>query len=289
MFLSTIFVVAALFAQKGEIPDKYLLPAPASDKVVARVDGVSIKASEVEALLWEWRGQEALADLISFRMMKNAAEKMKITVSDVDVQKELDTQISQISPAATGGKPVDVYLLEQGFTKSRLWLRIKTELLLNKMASKDFAAADYVKVSTIVVRPESTSTAAMAAAAKKADVFYDMLNKGESWDKVLRLSTIDERTVESKGLVGWRRIEAFPFEIQQEFLKAKAGGFTKPKQTNNGFQIFRLEMLGKDAKDQDLADAETIHIQSTKPTIASKIRTESKVERFLQNSGGGQP
>jgi foldase protein PrsA len=284
MVLSFLIAVASFISQ-ADVPAKYIKPAPKPTEVVAKVDGVEIKASDVQDLLWQWRGQEALADLISYQVIKNAAAKEKVSVTDPEVQTALDEQLAQFTPQALQGKTLDQYLMEQGFTVSRLWIRIKTELLLNKIAAKDFKPVEYVKVSTIVIRPENTSTKALTDAAKKADLFYEMLTKGDSWDKVLNLSTTDPRTLGSKGLVGWRRVDAFPSLIQEEFKTLKTGGFSKPTQTANGFQIFRIDMQGKDAKGKELSDAEAIHINSNKNEVATKIRSTSKIEKFPQNSG----
>ncbi|HJP83502.1 MAG TPA: peptidylprolyl isomerase [Fimbriimonadaceae bacterium] len=281
MLLPAFFAIATFYIQ-SDIPGKYLVPAPKPTEVVAKVDGVEIKASDVQDLLWQWRGQEAVADMISYQVIKNAASKEAVSVPDAEVEKAMGEQLAQFTPEMLQGKTVDQYLLEQGFTKSRLWIRIRTELLLNKIVAKDFKPADYVKISTIVVRPESTSTKALTDAAKKADLFYDMLGKGDSWEKVLNLSTTDPRTLESKGLVGWRRMDAFPAIVQTEFKTLKAGQSTKPTQTSNGFQIFRIEAYGKDAKGKDLAEAEATHINANKTAVANKIRAAAKIERYPQ-------
>lgn len=282
MFLSLCLSIAAFSAQI-DVPAKYLTPAPTANKVVAKVDGVDIKASDVEALLWQWRGQEATVDLISYQVIKNASVKEQVAIDDTEVQKALDAQLAQLTPDILQGKTVDEYLLTQGFTKSRLWIRIKTELLLNKIAAKDFKAEDYVKISTVMIKPENTSTKALTDAAKKMDVFYDMLKKGDEWEKVLSLSTSDQSTLAAKGLVGWRRVDALPAMVRQELATLKNGDVTKPVQTQNGFQIFRIEMLGKDAKGEDLLSAEGIHIASNKNAVAKRIHSAAKIEKLSQN------
>ena len=283
MFLSAVLAVAGFISQV-DIPAKYFQAAPKPDAVVAKVDGVEIKAKDVSDLLWQWRSQEAIADLVSYQVIKNAAQKEQVSASDAEVQKAVDQQLVQIAPQVPAGKTVELFLLEQGFTPSRLWLRLKTEILLNKIAAKDFKPAEYVKVSTIVVRPENTSTKALTDAAKKADLFYEKLTKGEDWQAVLNLSTTDLRTLESKGLVGWRRVDAFPQVVQDEFKTLKMGGVAKPSQTNNGIQILRLEAHGKDAKGTDLEEAEAIHVASNKSAVAQRIRAAAKIEKFPQNS-----
>jgi parvulin-like peptidyl-prolyl isomerase len=282
MFLSLCFGIVALAAQI-DVPGKYLVPAPDANKVIAKVDGVEIRASDVQSLLWQWRGQEATADLISYQVIKNAAAKEQITVPDTEVQKALDAQIALLTPDVLQGKTADEYLLGNGFTRSRLWIRIKTELLLNKIAAKDFKPGEYLKISTIMIKPESTSTTALTNAAKKADALYDMIKKGDGWEKVLSLSTSDLQTLNSKGLVGWRRIDALPQMVQTEVATLKAGDVTKPVQTQNGFQIFRIEMFGKDAKGDDLLSAEAIHAISNKQAVARKIQAAAKIEKFPQN------
>lgn len=288
MLVSAFLAVMGFLAQ-SEIPAKYFTPAPQPNMVVAKVDGVEIKASDVTDLLWQWRGQEAVADLISYQVIKNAAVKEQVTVTEAEVQKTLDAQLAQFTPDVLQGKTVDQYLQEQGFTRSRIWIRIKTELLLNKIAAKDFVPAQYVKVSTIVVKPESTSTKALTDAAKKADLFYDKLTKGESWDVVLNLSSTDPQIQQTKGMVGWRRIDAFPALVQEDMKLLKSGGVTKPTQTQNGFQIFKVELFGKDASKVELVQAETVHIASNKGPVAKKIQSAAKIERFGQNSGGVEP
>ena len=285
MNLPALIVFVSFAIQNADIPAKYQVKAPSRDTPIAKVDGVVVKASEVEDLLWEWRGREALADIISYKMIKAAADKAKVSVTDEDVDNAMAEQMTQLTPNVTGGKKPEDYLLDQGFTKSRLFLRVKTDLLLNQLAAVGFKADEYVKISTIIVKPDSISSSSLTAAIRKADLFYEKLTKGDSWESVLALSTTDERTLKAKGIVGWRRMDAFPKEVRDLFPTLKTGGYTKPVQTQNGIQIFKIDMWGKDATGDDREEAREIHAQSNKSQILQKIRDEVKVERLWQNSG----
>jgi len=284
MNLPAAILFISFAVQTSGVPAKYLATAPGKEKVLAKVNGLPITAGEVEDFLWQWRGQEATADLITLRVMQAAAAKAKISVTDQEIEDTMQAQIANLTPGVTGGLSPEDYMLNMGFTKSRSWIRIKSELLLNKLAALDFKATDYIKVSTIIVKPESVSSASLSNAAKKADLFYDKLIKGESWDSVLQLSTTVQAQIDAKGIVGWRKIDAFPQEVRNEFAQAKVGGYTKPVQTQNGFQIFRIDMFGKDAKGADLKEAIDIHALSNRATVLRKIQSENKVERFSQNS-----
>lgn len=280
---ATLLFVSFAFQTSG-VPAKYLATAPAKDKVLAKVNGAPITAGDVEDFLWQWRGQEATSDLIGMKVMMAAAAKAKVTVTDKEIEDAMQTQIANLTPQVTKGLSPDDFMLSMGFTRSRSWIRIKTELLLNKLAALDFKPAQYIKVSTIVIKPEGPTTAALSNAAKKADLFYDKLIKGESWESVLQLSSTIQGVIDSKGSVGWRTIDAFPQEVRSEFNQVKVGGYTKPVQTQNGFQIFRIDMFGKDAKEADLKEAVDIHVLSNRPATLQKVQSENKVERFPQNS-----
>src|SRR4051812_8911494 len=79
-FLPAVAVALALAAQAGnspvnDIPAKYRTTPPAAGAAVARVNGVEIKAGDVESLLWDWRGFDAIQDLVSYQMIKAEAQK----------------------------------------------------------------------------------------------------------------------------------------------------------------------------------------------------------------------
>src|ERR1035438_4700917 len=57
------------------IPGKYVAPAPAAGSAVAKVDGQAIYGHDVEALLWEALGAQAVEDLVNLVMIRQAAVK----------------------------------------------------------------------------------------------------------------------------------------------------------------------------------------------------------------------
>jgi foldase protein PrsA len=285
MSIHALALVVTLLQGQGiapEIPKKYLLPAPTADKVVAKVNGVEIKASDVEDLLWQWRGQEATNDLINYLLIKQEAQKRGVTVTEKEVEDAIDVQLSQLASQLNPGQTPEQFLEQQGVkSRSRLFLRIRTELLLNKMAVADLKQEQYVKVSTIVVRPEAQDTKAIAAAAKKADDLYSKLQKGGTWESALNATTQDPQVQSTKGLLGWRALDAFPEPARTELGKFKIGQFTKPVQTANGFQIFRVDGRGVDAKGKELDELKAVYTQVGRQQILTKLRSEAKIERNL--------
>src|SRR5687767_4726488 len=85
---------AAIFFQGSQVPAQHLPVKPLPGKDVARVNGVEIKASEVEPLLWDWRGQEVVEDLITYQLIRGEAHRNKVQLTELEVLKSLDDQLT---------------------------------------------------------------------------------------------------------------------------------------------------------------------------------------------------
>ena len=271
-------IAAALALQGPQVPDQHLPKAPAPDKVLAKVNGVEIKAGEVEALLWDWRGFEVLQDVISYQLLKGEAEKAQVSVPEIEVLKVVDDRLKEIKARLPKEKDLATALREQGYPQSRLYLRVKTDLILERLAEKEFDPAKFVLVSTMVFRPKSESASDLTDALQQADLAYQRVVKGAKWEEVIKTSGQDEEIVNAAGRLGWRSWDIFPAPALKELQSGKVGSITKPVQTSAGIQFFRMDALGKDAKGEDLLALKQIYMQSARRQILDRIRRDGKVE-----------
>lgn len=275
--------LTAAFAQASsvaDIPQTLIKPIPATNQVMARVNGVEIKASDVEALLWEWRKNDVINDLVTFQIVKTAAAKAEVSATDQEVQKEVESLLAGIKQALPPGQTLEQAMEQEGTSPSRLFLRVKTEVLLRKLILVNFKQEGYVKVSTIVVKPTSASASDVKVALEKAEKAYARLSGGEKWDDVLLSVTEDPRARASQGQVGWRPLALFPESVQKEIASLKKGAFTKPAQTQNGIQIFRIDALGKGASAEELLELQESYVGGQRQQAMAKLRAEAKVEKF---------
>ena len=164
---------------------------------------------------------------------------------------------------------------------SRLYMRIRMEMLVEKILLKDLKPEEYVKVATIIVRPASQTAKDVTAALTAAEGYYDRLKKGEAWESVLNASTADNNVRQSNGLLGWRAMGAFPEPVKAEFATLKNNQFAKPVQTPNGIQIFRLLAKGAIASKQDITELRNEYLKGTAPQYMANLQKEAKIERFL--------
>lgn len=256
-------------------------PAPKPDAVVATVNGVPIKAKDVDDLLWSWRGQEVIDEIVGYQMALQEAKKRKVSVSKAEVDKELNLTLEQTKKTLPQGQTLEAWMHAQGFTRQRLFMRVATGLLIDKMVLQSFDAKAWVKVSTMIFRPFDASTGALSDAIGRADKAYGRLRSGEAWEAVLKSVTNEEAAIRSNGLLGWRTLDLFPETVRVTLSTATPGTVAQPIQTQSGIQIFRFELRGTNAKGEELEELKASHIQAGRGLMLQELRNKTKIERRL--------
>jgi hypothetical protein len=71
----------------------------------------------------------------------------------------------------------------------------------------------------------------------------------------------------------------FPQSTQLEFKQIKVGGYTKPVLTQYGFQVFRLDMLGKDAKALELDKLKDDYVMANQQAFLNKLTKSAVIVR----------
>lgn len=278
------FIAWALLALQTPVPDlpkQHLKAKPRATAVVAQVGNVAIKASDLERYLWDWRAREALQDLITHQMIVNEARRLKVTVTNAAVQKELDKQLAEVKAALPPGETLEASIRDRGFPRSRLFLRIKSEQLLNAIVLKSFDRKNYVKVSTILIRPRTEQASDLAEALRRAESAYSALINGEPWSDVLSRHTEDAGALQADGSIGWKEHGAFPPTVRQEMARQKPGAITKPAQTANGIQIFRLDARGESATGTVLEELKAAYLQVVRPGYLEDLKKRTKIVEKL--------
>jgi hypothetical protein len=256
-----------------------LKPAPDKDQVLVKVNGQEIRASDIAALLWDVKADEILNEVTYFQLARAEADKLGIflTGKEIDdgVQRELDAMKANLAP----GQTLEQAMVSSGQTRARLYLAVKTSLLLTKIAFAEFDPKLYVKVSTIIIKPASNSATDLASAIKIAQGAYDRLQKGDAWEAVVDDVVTDEAGRESRGRLGWRLLSAFPDDVRSEIGLLKANQFSKPAQIQNGIQFFRIDKFGKDLAKEDLDQMRIEMTEALRLQAVTKIRRTMTIER----------
>ena len=274
------FVLAFQGPGTGQITKPALPAPPASDKVIAIVDGFPIKASDAERQLWDWHGYEVLQELIVNQIVDAKAAGANLTATDAEIQAAYLNQIETLKPNVPTGSDVDTFMKERGGNRSRLWLGARREVLISKLVLASMHLEDFVSVSTILVRPASEAVAEVTAAISKSNELYAKLQKGESWNALFPKYNADPN-IPNNGLIGYVMLSKFPASTQKELSALKPGQYTKPVQTQFGFQVFRLEKRAKDDSPGEIAGLKNQYVLTAKRGYIDALVKAAKVTRNL--------
>lgn len=279
-FLFALVAATCLQGAAQDVPKSYLPAKPAPNKVLAKVNGAPITFAEAERLAGDWRAWEVVQDLIAYKMLNGEAKKLGVSATAAEVEAELQKQLANYSKNLRQGQTLNQVLRESGFPRSRLWLRVKSQILLDKIVLREFNAAEFVDVSTIMIPAKSEQLSDLQEAIEQAKKASQDLASGVSWDTVLKRFQTDPEVLKTHGHLGWRRLAVFPESIRKDLMSLKEGGATKPAQTSNGIQIFRVDRWGKDAKGEVLKQLREEHVNASRQPALERIRKSAKIEEF---------
>ena len=253
-------------------------PKPLPDAVLATLDGAPITAAEIEPYLWAWKTRDVVREVADHRMVLEAATKRGVGASDAEVKARLQLQLTAIASNLPPGQTVEAYLEGRGLNVPHLAVLSRSAVLLDKIAEGEFKPSGYVRVQTIVVPTKGDTTDALSGAIRKADLAYAALQAGKPWEAVLKANGADPSVAETGGLLGWKSLDLFPESVRAAFATMRPLGYTKPTQTPNGIQIFRLVARGEAATPAEAADLKRQFVEGYRAVILQRIRSEARIE-----------
>lgn len=283
---SILFAFQTAKLPLSEVPTSLVPAIPAKETPLINVNGTIIKAGDVDALLWDWRKEDVLNDLVSFRVIKDAASRQSLSATDKEIEDAKNQLMEALRGTLQPGQTIEQVMLQEGTTDSRIYLRVHTEVLLRKLILQKFNKNDFVDISTIVIRHKPDDAADIKRAMEAADSGYKELMAGRPWEEVLKKFAGDERAIAAKGKVGWRFLSAFPDQARNEIVVSKTGSYTKPAATTNGYQIFRIDAKGIDVGGDALGSLQDWYVNAMRQPTVDALRREAKITRLDKKVGG---
>ncbi|MDT3699910.1 MAG: peptidylprolyl isomerase [Thermincola sp.] len=228
-----------------------------NSEAVASVDGEKISKDDLYEAMVKQGGQQALDGLISQKVVELEAKKQNITVTEQDIQKELDKYYAQY-----GGEEVFKQALTQsGYTLERVKKDMELTVKLNKLLeprikiSEDekkkyfeenkatFGQPKQVKASHILVETED-----------KAKEIKEKLAKGEDFAKLAKENSTDPGSKENGGDLGFFGSGQMVKEFEDAAFALKVGEISAPVKTQYGYHIIKVTET-KDAKEANYEES----------------------------------
>lgn len=209
------------------------------EEVVATVDGDDITKQQWLATMETLYGKETLQDLVNDSVMEKAAKKYNIKVTDV----EIDLELALMRSAQ------DATSLE-GLTEQQLRQKIRAQLILEKVLSKDVLIEDeqtatyYEQNESLYNISTSYRTSVIVLKTKEeADTVAKELANGSEFEVMAREQSVESASASLGGDIGF--ITATQETIDQAIRKVvgslKSGETSEPVELADGqFAIVKL-------------------------------------------------
>lgn len=215
-----------------------------SSEAVAKVNGEVITKDELYDLMVKAVGDQALDYLITQKIIELEAKKQNITVTDEDINKELEKVYEAYGGETIfkqnlelSGHSLDEYKEELALTiKAKKLVEPRIEITEEEMKAyfdehkDEFAQEQQVHARHILVDDENL-----------AREIYEKLKKGEDFAELAKQYSTDTATKDNGGDLGFFGKGEMVEEFEKVAFSLKVGEISSPVKTEYGYHIIKVE------------------------------------------------
>jgi len=267
------------------------LRAAEKDKGVAVINGKKVASEELTKKLWWQHAAQGLSELIDEKLLLEEGARLKVAIDPKEVDARFnglaagypDKAAFEANLRSVGWSPRDL----RGLLTRQLTIRA-TVVAARKIAVTDEDARKFFDQNKDRLgTPEAVKLSQIFVASKaEADDAYDLLSTvGADFSKLSALKSTDATLRKNSGSLGFITRGMLLPEIEKELFALKAGQYTKPLATGNGFSIFKAEELRSaqpavfEAIKEELKTAMLNQaITQQLPLLAAELRQKAKIE-----------
>jgi len=247
-----------------------------AERIIAKADGITVTAKELQENLWQRYGAVALRELIQQKLLEHEAQKRGIKVTESEIVQTLK---------------------RQGLPNNREnWHRALTELLLEKLASAmvevtEAEARDYYEQNrALYEQPERVRLRDITLESREnADAIWKalQLRKGDNFADLARHFSINPATRQRGGDMGIIPVSDIHPKLRNIVKGMKVGGFSRPIEINGEWIIVKLEArfpaerkTFEQVRDQVIAQLKQQKIWQLKLELPGRLWRQAKVQIF---------
>lgn len=238
------------------LPQQYRPAAlPAGDTVVATVNGEPIRASELIQYTYDWFAATTVEDMILVRIIEQEARRQGVSVPDSEVEARLQQQLQNAEAQVPPGMTLDDFLKRNQFPRSRLYMRVRAQMLAEKLVERQVSLDDFVEYSQIVIRiqgntPEQQEENAPAAEAKAREA-YEKIQQGLDFAEAVKEYSEDPFSKDRGGKMNWQNRNFLVQDLRERLDALQPGQVSEPFRSMGNWMIIRKERTGSMASPEE--------------------------------------
>lgn len=244
------------------------------DKVVAKVNGISITESELNKLLVQQGGANALETLIQQSIIKQEAEKQNIQVSDADIDKELSALKDSLGSEEAFNQALETNGVTLDALKENVITNIEIKRILEARSPiSDEAIQQYYDANKAsLAEPEQVKASHILVSTEElANEIKAKLAAGEDFAELAKQYSTDEKSKESGGELGYFKKGDIVQEFADVAFSLEVGKISDPVKTDYGYHLIKVE---------DKKGAEEVTLEESKDKIKDALLEEKLSTEF---------
>ncbi|WP_199614532.1 peptidylprolyl isomerase [Paenibacillus alkalitolerans] len=263
-------------------------------EAVAKVDDETITANELYDFLVSQGGAQAVDQLITERLVDNAAKKSNIKVTD----EELNAEVDKIKEQMGGQEAFDQALVQYGLTVDKLKEQLVTQVQLTKLLAPQIKITDedlkkyYDENKEQFSTPEQVRASHILVETKEeAEAIVKQLKEGADFAELAEEKSKDPGSAAKGGDLDFFGKGQMMPEFEEAAFKTPVGELSGIVETDYGFHIIKVTDK-KEAKTPTFDEKkeeirETLVQQQTNEksqAYIEELRSKAKIENYLQQA-----
>lgn len=251
-----------------------LIGCKPGDRIVARADGVTVTAEELQESLWQRYGQVMVRELLQRKLIKREAQKRGIVVDEKEVSQELKR----------------LNLSDTHENRER----VRSELLLKKLAEAMVEVTEaearqyYEENKHLYEFPERVRLRDITLESRQnAEAIWEALRlrKGDNFAELARHFSVNPATRQRGGDMGLIPLRELHPKLQAVVKRLKVGEFSEPVEVNGEWVIVKLEgripaqrKTFEEVRDQIIAQLKQQKAWQMKLELAEKLLKRAEIQ-----------
>ncbi len=274
-------------AQETEPPklNYELPPLPDLSAIVATVNDEPITAEYLLRCAYDWFAASAIEEIILERIVEQEARKQGITVSEEEIERSLLQQLQNAESRVPPGMSLEDFLKRSAFPPSRLYARVRTQLLVEKLVEREVDLSNFIEYSQIVIRipgntPEDQEKNAPEA-EQKAKQAYEAIQAGLEFSEAVKQYSEDPFTRDRGGKMPWQNKNFIVPDIRQKLEALQPGQVSQPFRTLGGYMIVKLERRGDQATPEEQEELRQQGVRLGISDYVRRLQSQAKITNTI--------